>query len=45
DWASGWQTGGSRGPAIIPGKPDDSLLIQAVRHSRPELRMPDDKLS
>ena len=45
DWASGWQTGGSRGPAIIPGKPDDSLLIQAVRHTRPELLMPADKLS
>ena len=45
DWASGWQTGGSRGPAVIPGKPDDSLLIQAVRHSSPELRMPADKLS
>src|SRR5262249_30118669 len=24
--------GGDRGPAVIPGKPEDSLLIQAVRH-------------
>ena len=24
-------TGGERGPAIVPGKPDESLLISAVR--------------
>ena len=38
DSRSGWQTGGDSGPAIVPGKPDESLLIQAVRHT--ELRMP-----
>ena len=32
-------TGGDSGPAIIPGKPDESLVIQAVSHSE-ELRMP-----
>src|SRR5207244_156434 len=32
--------GGDTGPAIVPGKPDDSLLIQAVRHTRGELKMP-----
>ncbi|MFN8006653.1 MAG: DUF1549 domain-containing protein [Terriglobia bacterium] len=31
--------GGKRGPAIVPGKPDDSLLYQAVRRSG-ELKMP-----
>ena len=31
--------GGSRGPAIVPGKPDDSVLIQAVRQEG-ELKMP-----
>ncbi len=32
--------GGSRGPAIKPGSPQDSLLIQAVTQSHPELKMP-----
>src|SRR5262245_21560127 len=31
--------GGDRGPAVVPGKPDDSLLIRAVRYNG-ELRMP-----
>ena len=31
--------GGSRGPALVPGKAEDSLLFQAVAHSG-ELRMP-----
>ena len=31
--------GGSRGPAIVPGKPDSSVLIQAVRQEG-ELKMP-----
>ena len=26
-------TGGDNGPAIVPGKPDESLLIGAVRHT------------
>jgi hypothetical protein len=33
-------SGGKRGPAVVPGNPDESLLIQAVRHTHPELRMP-----
>jgi mono/diheme cytochrome c family protein len=32
--------GGSRGPAIIPGDPDRSLLIVAVRQTDPALKMP-----
>ncbi len=32
--------GGSSGPAIVPGKPDESLLVQAVAHSHDELKMP-----
>jgi len=32
--------GGSFGPAIVPGKPDASLLYQAVRLTHKELRMP-----
>src|SRR5438552_364527 len=31
--------GGENGPAAVAGKPDDSLLIQAVRQSG-ELKMP-----
>jgi Protein of unknown function (DUF1549)/Protein of unknown function (DUF1553)/Planctomycete cytochrome C len=33
--------GGEHGPAIVPGKPDNSLLIEAVRQSG-ELEMPPD---
>lgn len=32
--------GGNSGPAIIPGNPDESLLIQAVSHTHPRLKMP-----
>ena len=32
--------GGSRGPAIVPGDPEKSLLIQAVRQTDPNLKMP-----
>ncbi len=31
--------GGSRGPALVPGKPDQSLLIQSLRHDG-DLQMP-----
>lgn len=46
DSKSGWQTGGDRGPAIIPGNPEQSLLVAAVRYDDSELQMPpDEKLS
>jgi hypothetical protein len=33
--------GGRRGPAILPGDPENSLVIQALRHSAPDgLKMP-----
>src|SRR5262249_7176874 len=32
--------GGVSGPAIVPGKAKDSLLIKAIRHVDPELKMP-----
>src|SRR5215470_1890455 len=32
--------GGKSGPALIPGRPDDSLLIRAVSHTDPNLKMP-----
>ena len=38
DSKSGWEKGGDSGPAIVPGNPDESLLIQAIRHG--DLKMP-----
>jgi hypothetical protein len=32
--------GGELGAIIIPGKPDESLLIKAVRYLDPDLSMP-----
>jgi mono/diheme cytochrome c family protein len=32
--------GGNTGPALVPGKPDQSLLIQAVRYKDEDLQMP-----
>jgi cytochrome c553 len=35
--------GGSRGAGLVPGKPDESLLLRALAHDG-ELKMPKDKL-
>jgi hypothetical protein len=32
--------GGESGPAVVPGKPEESLLIQAVSHRDDDLKMP-----
>ncbi len=32
--------GGKRGPAVVPGDPDKSLMITAVRQTDPALKMP-----
>lgn len=40
DNRQGWLSGGYSGPAIVPGSPDESLLIQAVRYQDPHLQMP-----
>jgi len=46
DSRQGWETGGDSGAAIVPGKPDESLLISAVRYRNRDLQMPPDgKLS
>ncbi len=34
------ETGGRSGKAIVPGKPEASLLIQAVLHIDKDLKMP-----
>lgn len=45
DSKSGWQRGGDSGPAVVPGQPDESLLLSALRHESfampPEERLPD----
>lgn len=40
DYRKGLLEGGDRGAAIVPGKPDQSLLIQAIRHDDEDLEMP-----
>ncbi len=40
DVRAGWEAGGDSGPAIIPGKPEKSLLIEAIHHGDPDLAMP-----
>lgn len=35
--------GGDSGPALVPGKPDASLLIRALRYRDDNLKMPPDK--
>ena len=32
--------GGDNGPAVVPGQPQDSLLLHAVMHSKKDLEMP-----
>jgi hypothetical protein len=43
DVREGLLKGGDSGPAIVPGNPDASLLIKAVRHSDENLQMPPKK--
>ena len=40
DSRDGLIQGGTLGPAIVPGKPEKSLLIQVIDHSHQRLRMP-----
>ena len=40
DSREGWTKGGESGPAIVPGKPDESLLIRGVRYWDKEFQMP-----
>ncbi len=40
DSQPGWQSGGDSGPAIVPGKPDESLVIQAIRYKTQDIEMP-----
>jgi hypothetical protein len=40
DTREGLRKGGDTGPAIVPGKLDESLLITAIRYKDEDLRMP-----
>ena len=40
DGRAGLNAGGSRGPIIVPGKPEESLLVTALRYTDPKLQMP-----
>ncbi|HYR57468.1 MAG TPA: c-type cytochrome domain-containing protein, partial [Chthoniobacteraceae bacterium] len=40
DSRSGWEKGGDSGPAVAPGKPDESLLIKAIGYQDKDLAMP-----
>lgn len=41
DSRNGWAEGGDSGPAIVPGDPDDSLLVSSLLHE--SFEMPPDK--
>ncbi|MCA9267681.1 MAG: DUF1553 domain-containing protein [Planctomycetales bacterium] len=41
DTKAGWEMGGESGPSIVPGKPDESVLISAIRFD--SLEMPPSK--
>ena len=40
DSRAAWQRGGDSGRAIVPGDPEASLLVKAVRYKSDELQMP-----
>jgi hypothetical protein len=40
DSRSGWQAGGDSGPTVVPGSPEKSHLIEAVRYTNPDIEMP-----
>ncbi len=40
DSRAGWMKGGQSGPAIVAGKPEESLLIRAVRRAEKDSAMP-----
>ncbi|HEY2573310.1 MAG TPA: c-type cytochrome domain-containing protein, partial [Verrucomicrobiaceae bacterium] len=40
DSREGVRAGGDTGPAIVPGHPEESLLLRAVKRTDPDLEMP-----
>jgi hypothetical protein len=43
DSRAGWQAGGESGAAVVPGDPEGSLLLRAVRHAEGARAMPKDE--
>ena len=43
DTKVGIRTGGDNGPAVVPGKIEESLLFAAISHAQPDLEMPPKK--
>jgi hypothetical protein len=44
DSKAGWEKGGDSGePAVVPGKPEDSLLLLTVQHLEEDMEMPPKK--
>jgi len=40
DSPAGWQQGGDSGPAVVPGRPGESLLVRAISHADGARAMP-----
>lgn len=40
DTRDGTLNGGETGPAVVPGRPEQSLLLEAIRYENPDLQMP-----
>lgn len=40
DSREGLRLGGDSGPAVVPGRPDESLLLRAIRYRDEDLQMP-----
>ena len=40
DTKAGLAKGGASGPVVLPGKPDESRLLRALRYADPKLQMP-----
>ena len=40
DSRAGWETGGDSGPAVVPVRVEESLLIQAVTYGKADYEMP-----
>jgi hypothetical protein len=43
DIREGWEKGGDAGPAIVPGDPAKSLLVEAIEYGNHDLQMPPKK--
>jgi hypothetical protein len=40
DTQAGWRKGGAHGPAIVPGNPESSLLLEALSYTHDNFQMP-----